>query len=117
MIVIFQVADKKEKVPLGASEKICTHLESKGHRVIGGYISFNGLVDITLADTCSVDSILATQYHNILLLFKQEIQVSPPKYISINNTFELCIGSLNDYVGLHKIIKKWLYYSIHMMMP
>ena len=111
MIICFQVADMKEKVPVGAADKIRAHLESKGHRTIGRYISYNGLVDVTLADTRSVDSILASSYYIIPSLSKEGIHVSPPKFIPINNPFELCIGGLNDYEGLHKIIKKWLYYK------
>jgi hypothetical protein len=111
MTVRFHVADTKEKVPVGAADKIRAHLESKGHRTIGGYISYNGLVDVTLADTCSVDSILASSYYIIPSLSKEGIHVSPPKFIPINNPFELCIGGLNDYEGLHEIIEKWLYYK------
>jgi hypothetical protein len=111
MIVRFRVADIKDKVPAGAPDRIRTHLESKGHRTLGGYISYNGLVDITLADTHSVDSILASTYYFIPSLSKEGLHVSPPKFIPINNPFELCIGGLNDYEGLHEIIEKWLYYK------
>ena len=45
------------------------------------------------------------------MLSKEGIHVSPPKFIPINNPFELCIGGLNDYEGLHEIIEKWLYYK------
>jgi len=111
MTVCFHVADMKEKVPTGATDKIRTHLKAKGHRMIGGYISYNGLVDITLADTHSVKSILTSSYYVIPSLSKEGIHVSPPKFISINNPFKLCIGGLNDYEGLHEIIEKWLYYK------
>jgi hypothetical protein len=60
MIVCFCVADIKDKVPAGTPDRIHTHLESMGHQTLSGYISYNGLVDITLTDTCSIDSILAT---------------------------------------------------------
>jgi len=110
MTIRFRVADAKEKVPVGAADKIRAHLESKGHRTIGGYISYNGLVDVTLADTRSVDSILASSYYIIPSLSKEGLHVSSPKHIPINNPFELCIGGLNDYEGLHEIIEKWLYY-------
>jgi hypothetical protein len=110
MIVCFHVANTKDKVPTGAPDRIWTHLESKGHRTLGGYISYNGLVDITLADTRSVDSIFASSYYFTLSLSKG-LHVSPPKFIPIDNPFELCIGGLNDYEGLHEIIEKWLYYK------
>jgi hypothetical protein len=100
MIVRFRVADIKDKVPAAAPDRIRTHLESKGHRTLGGYISYNGLVDITLADTRSVDSILASTYYFIPSLSKEGLHVSPPKFIPIDNPFELCIGGLNDYEGL-----------------
>jgi hypothetical protein len=93
MIVCFLVADSKEKVPIIASDKICAYLKSKGHRTTGRYISYNGLVDITLADTQSVDLILKSRYYLIPLLSKEGMHVPPPKFISIN---ELCIGGLND---------------------
>jgi len=35
----------------------------------------------------------------------------PPKYITIENPFELYIGGINNYEGLHVTIKKWLYYK------
>jgi hypothetical protein len=77
MTVRFRVADMKEKVPAGTADKIHAHLKSKGHRTIGGYISYNGLVDVTLADTRSVDSILASSYYIIPSLSKEGIHVSP----------------------------------------
>jgi hypothetical protein len=55
MTVRFRVAESKELVPANACDKIRAHLEQKGHRTIGGYISFHGLVDVTFADTNSVD--------------------------------------------------------------
>jgi len=48
MTMHFWVADTKDKVPTGTTDKICTHLEYKGHRTIGRY---NVLVDITFTDT------------------------------------------------------------------
>ena len=110
MVVRFRVAKTKEKVPTNASDKIRTHLESKGHRTTGGYVSFNGLVDIMLADTESVDQILATSYYVIPSLSKEGMHISPPKFISINYAFELCIGGLNEYKGIHETIKKWPYH-------
>ncbi|KAF8228144.1 hypothetical protein L208DRAFT_1379477 [Tricholoma matsutake] len=50
-------------------------------------------------------------YYVILSLSKEGLHVSPPKFILINNPFELCISGLNDYEGLHEIIEKWLYYK------
>ena len=111
MAVRFRVADTKEKVPAGAPDKIRAYLETKNHRTIGGYISFNGLVDITLADTRSVDTILATSYYVVPSLSKDAMHVSPPKFIPINNPFELCIGGLSNYEGLHDTIEKWLYHQ------
>ena len=111
MTVRFRVADSKEKVPSNATDKIRSHLESKGHRTIGGYISYNGLVDVTMADSHSVDAILASSYYFIPSISKEAMHVSPPKFISIENPFELCIGGLNDYDGLHEIIEKWLYHK------
>jgi hypothetical protein len=111
MTIRFHVAESKEKVPLNASDKIRAHLESKGHRTIGGYISFNGLVDITLADSHSVDIILNSSYYNIPSLSKDALHVSPPRYIPVNYPFELCITGLNDYDGLHEIIEKWFYHK------
>jgi hypothetical protein len=108
MTVRFKVADSKEKVPANASDKIRAHLEAKGHRTIGGYVSFNGLVDITLADSHSVDTILNSSYYMIPSLSKDGIHVSPPKYFPIKFPFELCIGGVNEYEGLHEIIEKWL---------
>ena len=110
MTVCFCVADSKEKIPASAPDKICLHLKTKGHRTIGGYVSFNGLVDVTLADTCSVDLILASNYYAIPSLSKELIHVSPPKFIPILNPFELTIGGLGNYKGLHETIEKWLYY-------
>jgi hypothetical protein len=111
MTVRFRVADTKDKVPANATEKIRTHLESKGHRTIGGYISFNGLVDITLADSHSVDTILASNYYLVPSLSKAGMHVTSPKFIPIENPFELCIAGINDYDGLHEIIEKWLYHK------
>jgi hypothetical protein len=71
----------------------------------------NRLVDITFAATQSVDSILSSSYCIIPSLSKVPIHIAPPKSIPILNPFELCIGSLNDYKGLHEIIEKWLYYK------
>ena len=110
MTVRFKVADSKEKVPAAASDKIRAHLESKGHRTIGGYTSFNGLVDIAFADSHSVDTILNSSYYLIPSMSKDGIHVSPPKYIAINHPFEICIGGINEYEGLHEIIEKWLYH-------
>ena len=110
MVVRFRVADTKEKIPAGAPDKIRVHLEARGHRTIGGYISFNGLVDITLADTRSVDSILSSHYYHIPSVSKEGIHVSPPKFVAINNPFELSIGGLGNYDGLHETIKKWLFF-------
>jgi Reverse transcriptase (RNA-dependent DNA polymerase) len=111
MTVRFRVADSKEKIPAGAPEKIRVHLESQGHRTIGGYVSFHGLVDITLADTRSVDHILAAYSYLVPTLSKLPIPVSPPKFIPINNPFELSIGGLSNYEGLEDTIEKWLTYS------
>jgi hypothetical protein len=111
MVVRFRVAETKDKVPPGAPDKIRAYLETKGHRTIGGYVSFNGLVDITLADTGSVDTILATSYYTIPSLSKEAMHVSPPKFIPINNPFELCVGGLSNYEGLHETIDKWLYHQ------
>ena len=111
MTIRFRVADSKEKVPTNATEKIRAHLESKGHRTIGGYISYNGLVDISLADTNSIDTILASHHYIVPTISKEGMHVSPPKFIPINHPFELCIGGLNDYEGVHEIIEKWLYYK------
>ena len=111
MTVRFRVAESKEKVPTNASDKIRAHLESKGHKTTGGYTSYNGLVDITLADTRSVDMILSSSYYIIPTISKDGMHVSPPKYIAVNNPFELCIGGLNEYEGLHEIIEKWLYHK------
>jgi hypothetical protein len=110
MIVRFRVADSKEKVPENAPDKIRSFLESRGHKTTGGYVSFNGLVDITFADTESVDTILASSYYHVPALSKEGMHVSPPKFIPINYPFELCIGGLNEYEGLHEIIEKWLYH-------
>lgn len=110
MTVRFRVAYSKEKVPADAIDKIRAHLESKGHKTIGGYISFNGLVDVKLADTNSVDTILASDYYHIPSLSKEGLHVSAPKYIAVKNPFELCIGGLNEYEGLHVVIEKWLYH-------
>ena len=111
MTIRFRVADSKEKVQTNAPDKIRAHLESKGHKTTGGYISFNGLVDISLADTKSVDSILSSSYYIIPTISKDGLHVSSPKYIAVHHPFELCIGGLNDYDGLHEIIKKWLYHK------
>ena len=111
MTVRFRVAETKDKVPVNASDKIRAYLETKGHRTIGGYISFNRLVDIQLADTCSVDPILASSYFIIPTLSKAGMHVSSPRFIPINNLFELCISGLNDYDGIHETIEKWLYYK------
>ena len=111
MTVRFRVADSKEKVPINASDKIRAHLESKGHKTIGGYISFHGLVDVTFADTNSVDAVLATNYYNVPSLSKEGMHVSAPKFIPIENPFELCIGGLIEYEGLHETIEKWLYHK------
>lgn len=111
MNVRFRVAETKEKVPFTAADKIRAHLESKGHRTTGGYISFNGLVDVTLADTHSVDTILASTYFVIPSIAKDGLQVSPSKYLPVNNAFEMCIGGINEYEGLHEIIEKWLYHK------
>ena len=108
MMVRFRVAYSKEKVPANATNKIRAHLESIGHKTIGGYISCNGLVNVKLADTNSVDTILASNYYHIPSLSEEGLQVSAPKYIPVKNPFELCIGGLNEYEGLHVIIKKWL---------
>ena len=111
MIVHFCVADTKDKVPANATEKIRAYLESKGHRTIGGYISFNGLVDITLADSHFIDTILTSNFYLIPTLSKAGMHVMAPKFIPIENPFELCILGINDYDGLHKIIEKWLYHK------
>jgi hypothetical protein len=110
MTIRFRVADSKEKVALNTPDKIRAHLESKGHRTIGGYISYYGLVDIAMADSHSVDTILSSSYFLIPSLSKEPLHVSSPRYISIDNPFELCITGLNDYDGLHEIIEKWLYH-------
>ena len=110
MTVRFRAAESKEKVPVNASDKIRAHLESKGHKTIGGYVSFNGLVDITLANTHSVDVILAASYYVVPSLSKEGMHVSPPRYIPVDNPFELCVGGLNEYEGLHDTIEKWLYH-------
>lgn len=111
MVVRFRVAESKETVPTGASDKIRAHLHSKGHRTTGGYLSFNGLVDITFADTKSVDTILESTHYIIPSLSKESIHVSPPRFVAINNPFELCVGGLNDYDGLHEIIEKWIHFK------
>jgi Reverse transcriptase (RNA-dependent DNA polymerase) len=111
MTVRFKVADTKEMVPISAADKIRAHLESKGIRTTGGYISFNGLVDISLADSHSVDKILDSNYYLIPSLSKDGIPVSPPKYFTVNHPFELCIGGINEYEGLHEIIDKWLLHT------
>ena len=106
MIVRFRAAETKEKVPQFAVDKIWMYL--KGHKTTGGYISFNGLVDITFADTASVDAILESMHYVVPTLSKDGMQVSPPKYIPVNYPFELCIGGLNDYEGLDDTIEKWI---------
>ena len=111
MTIRFRAAESKDKVPPNAVEKIRAHLESKGHKTIGGYISFNGLVNITLAHTDSVDTILSSSYYIIPFLSKEGIHVSPPKFIPVNFPFELCVGGLNEYEGLHDTIEKWLYHK------
>ena len=111
MVVHFRVAESKEKVPANATDKIHAHLESKGHKTTGGYISFNGLVDVNLADIESVDTILATSYYTVTSLSKEAIHISPPRYIPVNNPFKLSIGGLNEYEGLHETIDKWLYHT------
>ena len=110
MIVKFCVADCKEKVPANAADKICAYLETKGHKTTGGYILFNGLVDITLADTHSVDTILSSSFFIVPSITKEGMHVSSPKFIPILHPFELCISGLNEYEGLHDIIEKWLNY-------
>ena len=110
MIVRFRVADCKEKVPANAADKIHAYLETKGHKTTGGYISFNGLVDITLADTHSVDTILLSIFFIVPSITKEGMHVSSPKFIPILHPFELCISGLNEYKGLHDIIEKWLNY-------
>jgi hypothetical protein len=87
MTVHFKVAESKEKVPANAADKICAHLESKGHRTISGYVSFNGLVDISFANSHSVDSILNTRKYIIPSISKDGIHVSPPKYFPIKHPF------------------------------
>ena len=113
MTVRFCVADSKEKVLSNATEKIRTYLGSKGHRTTGGYISYNGLVDINFANLRSVDTILASTARQYIVptLSKEGMHVSSPKFISVNNPFELCIGGLTEYEGLQDIIEKWLYYK------
>ena len=108
MIVRFRAAETKEKVPQSAVDKIRTYLNSKGHKTTGGYISFNGLVDITFADTASVDAILESTHYVVPTISKDGMHVSPPKYIPINYPFELCIGGINDYEGLDDTIEKWI---------
>jgi Reverse transcriptase (RNA-dependent DNA polymerase) len=111
MTVRFKVADSKEKVPTAAADKIRAYLATKGHRTTGGYTSFNGLVDIALADSHSVDTILTSNYYLIPSICKDGMHVSPPKYIPVNHAFELCIGGINEYEGLYEIIDKWLLHS------
>ena len=89
MIMRFRAAETKEKVPQSAVDKIWMYLNSKGHKTTGGYISFNGLVDITFADTASVDAILESTHYVVPTLLKDGMHVSPPKYIPINYPFEL----------------------------
>jgi hypothetical protein len=101
MTVRFRVAETKEKVPLNAVDKIRSYLDSKSHRSIGGYISYNGYVDIALADTASVDAIISAQYYAIPSLGTNSLPVSCPRIINIENAFELCIGGLSDYEGLN----------------
>ena len=108
MIVRFRAAESKEKVPLFAVDKIRAFLNSKGHKTTGGYVSFNGLVDITFADTASVDAILESTHYVVPTLSKDGMHVSPPKYIPIEYPFKLCIGGLNDYEGLDDTIEKWI---------
>ena len=110
MTVRFRVAESKESVPANATDKIRAHLESKGHKTVGGYISFNGLVDISFANTNSVDTILASTYYHVPSLSKDGLHVSAPKFIAIENPFELCIGGINEYEGIHEVIEKWLYH-------
>jgi hypothetical protein len=55
--------------------------------------------------------LLTSTYYFIPSLSKEGLHVSPPKFIPIDNPFELCIGGLNNYEGLHEIIEKWLYYK------
>ena len=109
MIVRFCVTDCKEKVPANAADKICAYLETKGHTT-GGYISFNGLVDITLANTHSVNTILSSSFFIVPSITKEGMHVSSPKFIPILHPFELCISGLNEYEGLHDVIEKWLNY-------
>lgn len=109
MTVRFRVAESKEKVPANSPDRIRAYLESKDHKTIGGYISFDGRVNIIFADTHSVDTILASRYYLIPTLSRESMHVSPLKSIPINNPFELCIGGLNKYEGLHDIIEEWLY--------
>ena len=111
MTVRFCVADSKEKVPANAADKIRAYLETKGHKTTGGYISFNGLVDISMADTHSVDTILSHSHFIIPSITKEGMHVSAPKFIPILHPFELCISGLNEYEGLHDVINKWLHYK------
>ena len=107
MTIRFRVADTREAVPANAHEKIRAHLESKGHRTTTGYLSYGGHVDVSLADSHSVDTILSSRYYLIPPLSKEPLHVSQPRHICIDNAFELCITGLNDYDGLHEIIAKW----------
>jgi hypothetical protein len=111
MTVRFRVAESKDLVPANAADKIRAHLETKGHRTIGGYVSFGGLVDVMFADTNSVDLILSSNYYLVPSLSKEGLHVSSPKFMPVNNPFELCIGGLNEYEGLHEVIEKWLYHK------
>ena len=108
MTVRFCVAETNEMVPTNTTDKICTHLSSKGHRTTGGYISYNGLVDINFANTHSVDAILASAARQYIIpsLSKEGMHVSSPKFIAVDNPFELCIGGLSKYEGLQDIIEK-----------
>ena len=110
MTVRFCVADSKEKVLASAPDKIRAYLKTKGHKTTGGYISFNGLVDIAFADTHSVDTILSSTYYIVPSITKEGMRVSAPKFIPILHPFELCIAGLNEYEGLHDVIDKWLHY-------
>lgn len=76
-------------------------------------ISYNGLVDINFADSQSVDTILASTARQYIIpsLSKEGMHVSAPKFIPVENPFELCIGRLTEYEGLHDIIEKWIYYK------
>ena len=100
----------KKKVLTSAPDKICAYLETKGHKTTGGYISFNGLVDIAFANTHSVDTILSSTYYIVPSIMKEGMRVSAPKFIPILHPFELCIAGLNEYEGLHDVIDKWLHY-------